>query len=56
MSENNGGEMDEQFRLNLNAGDGIGIERSTDGENWSQDIYVNTGAVGSTSKLAVRII
>ncbi len=48
--------MKEQFRLNINAGDGIGIERSTNGENWAQDIYINTGAVGSTAKLTVKLL
>lgn len=45
--------MSERFRQNKNAGDGIGLERSTDGgETWERVGYINTGANGSTARLA----
>lgn len=48
--------MKEQYRLNLSAGYGIGIDSSIDGEKWSQVIYFNIGARGGTAKLAVKLV
>lgn len=49
--------MTEKFRQNTNAGDGIGIERSTDeGKTWAQVGYINTGAGGSTARLARNVV
>jgi hypothetical protein len=46
-----------ELRLNMCAGDGVGIERSIDnGETWNQDVYINTGASVSTVKLGEGII
>jgi len=53
--QDNGGEVSEQFRSRPSIGYGICIERSIDGKNWLQEIYVNTGVAASTEKLAVKI-
>jgi hypothetical protein len=49
--------MTEKFSQNTDDGDGAGIERSTDnGKTWERVGYINTGAGGSTARLARNVV
>jgi len=49
--------MKSLLRRDLLAGDGVGIERSTDdGKYWEKIGHINTGATGSTLQVSQDIV